>query len=576
MSARLQENAIDTSILPLSALPSLIPSGSRYGLHTVTARPLSASTSLPRVQDTSPTIPTLSVPPSPVTMSSASEDTDTDLEINCAFCGCIIGEGSEMEFENDRLEDQKYELECKLKAAEEELEHALKDAEEKRQIAAKDTQDQLEHLMLDSIEENKAVIEQCEEELKGKLEHLIFLTDRHSKDRNEFRTLIKNLVTENSKLKKEAQESARKIVTLEKDKGNVKKQLEDVNAKFKASPLYKELKEEVATYKKAAEDAKVQKRVVEAAMPGKKKQQVVNENLKGKVQALEKSNSETRAAMKALEVQLSRMTRSRDEAMDEGFKLREALTSTESNLGSLVSTVQKFDRESSAQIEKHAITTASLEAANATLQTLTPQLAAARERLSLAKYPLECYAKIRQRLFRHGRADKHFVNEEGNRMAHDANLVADACMILLNNISPFDADYFKKYYPTGTLDAVRSYADVARLRSRGFAQELIDLRASMKLEDSSTRIPKLTADFQALDNRCMVKWAELGGDGVSDEVQCRWFNDDEEVDEIIQEMRIIRKKAAGWVGRRIAYGDGLLGTNEPDGIGGDVASLGWE
>ena len=65
-----------------------------------------------------------------------------------------------------------------------------------------------------------------------------------------------------------------------------------------------------------------------------------------------------------------------------------------------------------------------LKRKNAEAQEVEKQLAEAQEFVALARYPLEGYAKIRRRLF-NGRRGDFWINEEGNRKAHDGDLVAD-------------------------------------------------------------------------------------------------------------------------------------------------------
>ncbi|KAG4444325.1 hypothetical protein IFR05_000199 [Cadophora sp. M221] len=233
---------------------------------------------------------------------------------------------------------------------------------------------------------------------------------------------------------KESNES----LTLENSR--LQKQLQGAERKIALMPTKKDVEEsrqEVSRYKKEAQAAQNQKRLVETAMPGKQKLQARIQQLEGEVRGLKKAND------------------------------------------------------------------------------LLQQLETAQESIQLADHQLDCYAKIRRRLFNHNRSDRHWINEEGN--------------------------------------------------TRGYAQELVDLRASMALEDTSTRIPALAEAFQKLDNACMAKWAELGKRGMDDEEHCRSFNSDGEVHEMILKMRRIRKRAAGKASRRVAY------EEEPP-VSGEVAS----
>ncbi|KAL5326380.1 hypothetical protein ACEPPN_004064 [Leptodophora sp. 'Broadleaf-Isolate-01'] len=379
-----------------------------------------------------------------------------------------------------------------------------------------------------------------------------------------------SLTLENTRLQQRLQEAMRKIAPLP-----TKKDLD-------------ESREEVNRYKKEARAAQNQKRLVETAMPGKQKLQARIQQREGEVRGLKKVN----AAMEALEVELRLVKHYRDAAKDEGLKLRDELSSVEANLGSLELTAMRLERENTDERKQHVITKNLLRETSDNLRievskasNLLQQLATAQEMVHLADHPLDCYAKIRRRLFSHNRSDRHWINEEGNRMAHDGDLVADACIVLLHKLSPTDADFMSEYYPPGSLGTVTSAADANRLRSRGYAQELVDLRASMALEDTSTRIPALAEAFQKLDNACMAKWAELGKESMDDEEHCRSFNSDGEVHEMILQMRRIRKRAAGKASRRVAYEEEPLVSGEvasvgsPGGVEGDLgektAGEGW-
>ncbi|KAH9213185.1 hypothetical protein DL95DRAFT_507130 [Leptodontidium sp. 2 PMI_412] len=341
-------------------------------------------------------------------------------------------------------------------------------------------------------------------------------------------------------------ESERNTESLTLENTRLQKQLQEAIRKIASLPTKKDLDESQ-----------------EELCQGKKKLQARIQQLEGEVRGLKRAN----AAMEALEVELKLVKHYRDAAKDEALKLRKELSGVETNLGSLELTAMRLERELDTTKSLFNETSRHLRAEVSKTDELSQQLAAAQETVNLADYPLDCYAKIRRRLFSQNRSDRHWINEEGNRMAHDSNLVADACMVLLNKLSPVDTSFMNAYYPPGSLDTVASAADANRLRSRGYAQELVDLRASMALEDTSTRIPALAEAFQKLDNACMAKWAELGKESMDDEEHCRSFNSDGEVHELILQMRRIRKRAAGKASRRVAYEEEPL-------VSGEVASVG--
>ncbi|CZT08741.1 uncharacterized protein RAG0_13744 [Rhynchosporium agropyri] len=160
------------------------------------------------------------------------------------------------------------------------------------------------------------------------------------------------------------------------------------------------------------------------------------------------------------------------------------------------------------------------------------------------------------------------INEPSkNRAAHDGNLGADVSLLGLDKFTPVDAEFVKRLYPVGAVDAVTSSSEVNRLRLRVSAQELVDLRASISLKN--TAILSLLKALQRLDDKCMKKWLDLGGEGVDDELQCWCFNDDGEVLGWIRQMREIRKRAAGRTGKRVSYEDESPAMTSSGGVNGE-------
>tara|TARA_R110002060_G_scaffold37863_1_gene48971 strand:- start:1625 stop:2020 length:396 start_codon:yes stop_codon:yes gene_type:complete len=102
-------------------------------------------------------------------------------------------------------------------------------------------------------------------------------------------------------------------------------------------------------------------------------------------------------------------------------------------------------------------------------------------------------------------------------------------------------------------DNIKSSDNLHRLHSGGFYLELINLRASMALEDPQTCLDSMVDEFCKLDDECKETWQTLLEDDLTDEKRCEKFDNRQDVQGRVIEMREIRKRAAGRAGRRVAY-----------------------
>lgn len=75
----------------------------------------------------------------------------------------------------------------------------------------------------------------------------------------------------------------------------------------------------------------------------------------------------------------------------------------------------------------------------------------------------------------------------------------------------------------------------------------------MALEDPQTCLDSMVDEFRKLDDECKETWQTLLEDDLTDEKRCEKFDNRQDVQEHVIEMREIRKRAAGRAGRRVAY-----------------------
>ncbi|CZT50593.1 uncharacterized protein RSE6_11607 [Rhynchosporium secalis] len=294
----------------------------------------------------------------------------------------------------------------------------------------------------------------------------------------------------------------------------------------------KKANQRIAQYKKQVQDVAEKKGYYEPGMPvGTKKQEARIRRLEAEIRRLKKTSDAAIATRDTLQVELRLVEHARDTAKDRQFSL-----SAEKDREQLAAKLKTPNREQQ-------------------LLGVTQELTAAHEIIEPSQYPLEGFALIRCRFFYQSRNRSGWfsANEEENRAAHDGNLGADVSLLRLDKFTSVDAEFVKSLYPVGAVDAVISSSEVNRLRLRVSAQELVDLRASISLKN--TAILSLLKALQRLDDKCMKKWLDLGGEGVDDELQCWCFNDDGEVLGWIRQMRKIRKRAAGRTGKRVSYED---------------------
>ncbi|KAL2075037.1 hypothetical protein VTL71DRAFT_8817 [Oculimacula yallundae] len=232
----------------------------------------------------------------------------------------------------------------------------------------------------------------------------------------------------------------------------------------------------------------------------------------------------------------------------EAQELREAAAETDkelkqlrADLGSMQLLAGRFERENLILSRKEE-----------KAQGLSVQLAKAEEINEIARQPLEQYAKIRRRLFNQGRSGDVYIQEQGNRAAHDGDIVPDVALCRLGLMKGNDLNLLGRFYGEEFQQKVNS-GDFTGGQSRGYALELVNLRASMKLEDPGTCLKSILEEFQELDEQCMAVWEELKEAGLTDEEMCRSFDDRQDVQDCIVSMKELRKRAGGRAGKRTAF-----------------------
>ncbi|KAK0100495.1 hypothetical protein ONS95_008444 [Cadophora gregata] len=260
---------------------------------------------------------------------------------------------------------------------------------------------------------------------------------------------------------------------------------------------YHERKEENEKFKKEIRILKSQKQTLEQpAIPNKKKLQERIQVLQSELKEAKQFNKSTISQVEDMKAQAATMkkqlTGSERCRETEVWDLREEVKELETrkaklqiDLGSMELLAGRLENENTVLKGRNTNTTTLLDAEISRVEDFTEQLVDAQEFVSLARYPLESCAKIRRRLF-NGRRGDFWINEEGNRNAHDGYLISDVFMCKLDQMSPTDITMMARVYGHDFRDSIKSSEDLHRLHRRGFQLELINLRASTDLEDPQT------------------------------------------------------------------------------------------
>ena len=350
------------------------------------------------------------------------------------------------------------------------------------------------------------------------------------------------------------------VERLEDEIYRLRERLAEADRMVQALPRKKEhheRKEENDRLKKEVKALHKQKKAFdEAAMPSKKKLQEKVQRLEAELREAKQLNKTILSEMKDTKAHANEVKKHLDGSErcreNEVRELREELKEREkensklwTDLGSMELLAGRLEKENVAM--KHH-----LKAQVPKAEDLAKQLADAEEFVALARYPLECYAKIRRRLF-NGRRGDFWINEEGNRKAHDGDLVADVSLCKLDQMSSQDITMMGRAYGHEFREDINSSEDLHRLRGRGFSLELINLRASMNLEDPQTCLESILEEFNKLDSECKKIWQTLLEENLTDQERCEKFDNRQDVQGLIIELREIRKRAGGRAGRRVAY-----------------------
>jgi len=222
--------------------------------------------------------------------------------------------------------------------------------------------------------------------------------------------------------------NAKVVETLEEELYRLRERLAEADRIVQALPTKKEhherKKENDRLKKEVKALQKQQKAFDEAAMPSKKKLQERVKHLEAELKEAKQLNKTTlsqmqdsRAQAKTAEEHLNGNEKCRENEVralrEELMEKDNKISTSRTNLGSMELLAGRLEKENVV-----------LKRKNAEAQEVEKQLAEAQEFVALARYPLEGYAKIRRRLF-NGRRGDFWINEEGNRKAHDGDLVAD-------------------------------------------------------------------------------------------------------------------------------------------------------
>jgi hypothetical protein len=146
-------------------------------------------------------------------------------------------------------------------------------------------------------------------------------------------------------------------------------------------------------------------------------------------------------------------------------------------------------------------------------------------------------------------------------------------MCQLDQIPSTDITMIGRAYGHEFRDNVKSSEDLHRLHASGFSLKLINLRASMILEDPQTCLESMIDEFRKLDEECKKIWETLLEEDLTDEKRCEKFDNRQDVQERIIEMRDLRKRATGRARRRVAYEERTIArcdsttTDRSDGAG---------
>lgn len=160
------------------------------------------------------------------------------------------------------------------------------------------------------------------------------------------------------------------------------------------------------------------------------------------------------------------------------------------------------------------------------------------EKLGIARYVWEFAAKIRLRwLLSHpiSRGSKGNIISEGNRAAHDANLVVDLALMSLCETKDKYKQWLQSIYGIRLDDYICDYSKLKELKAKSVSTELINLKASISDQAKSPgalRFQELLGEIEEIREK--IKQRHESEEDIE-----KAFENNESVAWIMQEMRRI-------------------------------------